>query len=617
MDLIKIDALNSQVWQLRYQDMPTAFELSKQVLENAKKLNYEKGIAYAKLNHAFCCFFLSKEERILESLLEVLNFFEKNNEEAGYARCLYTLGNVYEHHGDYDNGLKFCMKGLTVAENLGLKEEQGDALSVMGLIYSRLSDYDNAIENYKLSLAIREEIHDQKAAASSLNLIARSYSLKNDFTTAIEFYRKSLDVRNAMNDYGGLPWTYIGLASLYEKINDNTKAIEHYNLSLNSNATINDKRCDLYCNMGLGRIFSKRKEITALAYIDKAYEIALYVNAKPLIYEVLQAYSEYYEMLGEFAKSLEYYKKFNNLKEEVLNHDTHNKIKQQQINFAIERSQKEAEIYQLRNVELKAAFDEISYKNKNILASIRYALRIQNAIIPSDAIIKNYFPDSYVLYKPRDIVSGDFYWFEEHDNLIFFSVVDCTGHGVPGAFMSIMGYNILNQAVFEKKLKSPSDILNYLCREIFYHLRKKDCGDLVQDGMDLMLCVYDENDKTLEFSGVHNPLYLIRNNELTVFKSDAHSIGEPFDDEFSGYASNNITIQKNDVIYLFSDGFADQFGGPERKKFMSKRFKQTLIDISLLPMENQKQKLESVFDDWLGNSEQMDDVTVMGVRFTK
>ena len=615
MDHTKIDSLNSQTWQLRYQEMPTAFDLSKQALENAKKINYEKGIAYAKLNYAFCCFFLSKEERLLEILLEVLKFFEKNNKEAGYARCLYTLGNVYEHHGDYDNGLKFCMKGLTVAENLGLKEEQGDALSVMGLIYSRLSDYDNAIENYKISLAIREEIHDQKDAASSLNLIARSYALKNDFTTAIEFYRKSLAVRNEMNDYGGLPWTYIGLASLYEKINDNTKAIEHYNLSLNSNATINDKRCDLYCNMGLGRIFSKRKEITALAYIDKAYKIAVNVNAKPLIYEVLQAYSEYYEMLGELSKSLEYYKKFHNLKEEVLNRETHNKIKQQQINFAIERSQKEAEIYQLRNVELKSAFDEISYKNKNILASIRYALRIQNAIIPSDEIIKNYFPDSFVLYKPRDIVSGDFYWFEEHDNLLFFSVVDCTGHGVPGAFMSIMGYNILNQAVFEKKLKSPSDILNYLCREIFYHLRKKDCGDLVQDGMDLMLCVYDKNKRTLSFSGVHNPLYLIRNSELTVFKPDIHAIGEPFCEDFAGYSVNSISLQKNDSVYLFSDGFADQFGGPNRKKFMSKRFKQTLIDISLLPMEKQKQKLESVFYDWLGNTEQMDDVTVMGVRF--
>ncbi|MBI5217337.1 MAG: tetratricopeptide repeat protein [Bacteroidia bacterium] len=614
MKEIEIDTLNAKAWQLRYKDMPKAYELGRQALDLSQKINYFKGIAYAKLNYALCSFLLSKEENILEMLLDSLKYFEKNPGEKGYAGCLYYLGNVYEHHGDYDNGMKYCMKGLRVAEQLGLKEEQGDALSVIGLIYSRLSDFEQAIENYKKSFAIREDIHDMKAAASSLNLIARSYALMCDYPSAIEYYQKSLILRKEMNDSGGLPWTYIGLASLYEKMDDHEKAIGNYHASLDANSHTNDKRCDLYCNLGLGKIYTQQKETNAIDYLTKALDIANTLGAKPLIYELHLALAGYYEMTGDLKKSLEYFKQFHKLKEEVLNIETHNKIKRQQIRFAVEKSEKEAEIYQLRNVELKAAFDEIAEKNYNITASIRYALRIQKTILPPDESIARLLPEHFIFYKPRNIVSGDFYWVEEHEGLVFFAAVDCTGHGVPGAFMSIIGNNFLNQALHENHIHRPSEILNYLSKEINSHLRKKDCEDIVQDGMDLTLCRIDREKMIMEFAGVHNPLYFTRNNELIVHKPDSYPVGEPFDEEFTGYTNNEIPLQKGDLIYIFSDGFPDQFGGTDRKKFMSRRFREILLDIRNLSMPDQKIKLGEVFDNWKGSVHQVDDVLVMGVR---
>jgi len=267
-----------------------------------------------------------------------------------------------------------------------------------------------------------------------------------------------------------------------------------------------------------------------------------------------------------------------------------------------------------RTAEIEAQKGIIELKNRNITDSIKYALRIQQAILPSELKVSKLIPESFILYMPKDIVSGDFYWLEECNGKTLFAAIDCTGHGVPGAFMSLLGYNGLTQAVRENNLDNPAEILNFLSNYIRKMLRQDKEHDMVCDGMDLCLCVYDKNNLVLEYAGVHNTCYLVRNNEVHFLRAETQPIGECMSDEFNGYTSTQIPVQSGDLVYLFTDGFIDQFGGLKRKKYMSKRFREFLLSITSLSLPEQKKRLSDEFAAWKGNIEQYDDVLVMGVK---
>ncbi|MCK4664557.1 MAG: SpoIIE family protein phosphatase [Bacteroidales bacterium] len=258
--------------------------------------------------------------------------------------------------------------------------------------------------------------------------------------------------------------------------------------------------------------------------------------------------------------------------------------------------------------------DEIAEHQKHITDSIKYAKRIQTAILPPDDYINKNLPNSFILYLPKDIVSGDFYWMEKRESNVMIAAVDCTGHGVPGAFMSIVGNNQLNYAVNVKKARKPSDILNELNKGVTYSLRQKKGVSNVKDGMDIALCTIDYENKKLQYAGAYNPLYFIRNNEFVKIKGDKFPIGAFIDENIQEYTNHDIDIQEGDIIYIFSDGYADQFGGPDSRKFMYKPFRELLIKIHNKPMDEQKEILEKVLSDWKGNETQVDDILVIGIK---
>ncbi|MFP4025391.1 MAG: SpoIIE family protein phosphatase [Thiohalospira sp.] len=269
-----------------------------------------------------------------------------------------------------------------------------------------------------------------------------------------------------------------------------------------------------------------------------------------------------------------------------------------------------------RTAEVVRQKEEIEIKNKHITDSIRYAQRIQNAILPPDNDVKKMLPDSFILYKPKDIVSGDFYWLSKKDGLVMYAAVDCTGHGVPGAFMSIVGYNQLNYAVEVKKARESNIILDQLNLGVVETLREKGVENPsgVKDGMDLALCIIDYKKMKLQFSGANNPLCLIRDNELTQIKGDRQAIGGTYDDELPKFKKHEISLKKGDVIYIFSDGYPDQFGGSDGRKFMLKRFRELLLKIYKDPMPDQKKLLNDILEEWRGKEEQVDDILVIGVK---
>lgn len=250
---------------------------------------------------------------------------------------------------------------------------------------------------------------------------------------------------------------------------------------------------------------------------------------------------------------------------------------------------------------------------KDVTDSIRYAKRLQDSILPPDGTIRRMLPNSFVLFKPKDIVSGDFYWFHEQKNQVLFAAVDCTGHGVPGAFMSLVGANALNQAVKEHDLAQPAQILEDLNKISSEAMNKGAENNTVRDGMDLALCSIDKENRALEFAGANNPLYIIRNQQIIQIKPDKFAIGA-FEPGTKKYTNHKVKLEKDDLIYIFSDGYADQFGGVKGKKFMYKQFKDLLLSISTLPVQEQRLKLEATIEKWKGTFEQVDDILVIGVK---
>lgn len=256
----------------------------------------------------------------------------------------------------------------------------------------------------------------------------------------------------------------------------------------------------------------------------------------------------------------------------------------------------------------------IEQKNSDIEASILYARRIQEAILPPESMLKEQFDDVFVLYKPKDVLSGDFFWAEQRENLTYLAVCDSTGHGVPGALLSLMGNNLLNQAVHERNLSRPSSILDYLNAGIQHTLNQyKSAGEL-RDGMDIALCVFDNTNHKVQFAAAINPMYIIRDGMLIQSKGNRFSIGSYFDNKMRPFTNQEMELQRGDMIYLFTDGYPDQFGGDDDRKMSHRRFRELLMSIHHLPVEEQRKMLEEQLNAWMGDSKQTDDICVIGVR---
>lgn len=268
---------------------------------------------------------------------------------------------------------------------------------------------------------------------------------------------------------------------------------------------------------------------------------------------------------------------------------------------------------------------EIEGKHREVIDSVNYAKRIQQAILPSTNEITNYFPNSFVLFKPRNIVSGDFYWFAEKNGIKIIACVDCTGHGVPGAFMSMIGNILLHYIVNDKGVTDPAEILFELNKEVNRALRQAEGGSNSRDGMDAAICCFQpqetnsnnpvvEKSITLKYAGANRPLYLIKNNELSEIKADKFAVGGVDFNDMKKFTTQSLEIKEEEFIYISTDGYADQFGLEENKKLKTKKFKEILMSIREQPFDEQNRYLDSFIEEWKGNQEQTDDMLVIGIK---
>jgi serine phosphatase RsbU (regulator of sigma subunit) len=263
--------------------------------------------------------------------------------------------------------------------------------------------------------------------------------------------------------------------------------------------------------------------------------------------------------------------------------------------------------------KIESQKEELESKDKSITDSLNYAQRIQEALLPSEDYFRGYFKESFIFYKPKDIVSGDFFWIGENENKVFIAAADCTGHGVPGALMSMIGHELLDKIINVDKIERPDKVLEIMSKSLEKTFnREKNVGSIIHDGMDIGICVVDRGKRKIQFAGAFFPLYIIRDNRLIEFKGDKHILGETA--EGVSFTNNEIAMMEDDMLYLFSDGYVDQFGGSSNKKFMYRRFRYLLMTIYRFPVEDQKSILEENIKTWMGDTSQVDDILVMGFK---
>jgi serine phosphatase RsbU (regulator of sigma subunit) len=605
-----IDKSNESVWQKRYSGAQSVISKASELAQKSVKFKYQKGIAEAKLNLAALSFYTSDNRSALRHLSEAFRWFENNTTERGYIRALLIKGNIYESFGDYENTLEFWLEALKVSKEINDVESEGEACSQLGLIYTRLCNFPKALEFFNRGLKIREDLNDENAVASSLNRIGMVLRQTKKYEESLGYYFRSLGIRKRNKQFAAIPWTLLGIGNTYEDMKKYQEAAEHYELGLAST----DKRCKCQCLMGSGRVFSRLGEDKrAEERLEESLKLATELKSNMLISEAYAALAGHFEQNKKFDRALRYFKKYLRSKEAFQSSEVQSKLSNIEVAHAVERSENEKEIYRLRNVELKKAYDLIEEKNHDITASINYASRIQRALLPNPKDIKGLEEKIFILYIPRDIVSGDFYWFCKTDNKLILVAADCTGHGVPGALMSMLGLSFLDEIVLTDCITDPGQILDKLSREVVRSLRQKGGQDDTKDGMDISVCVIDKIQNHLQFAGAYNNLYLVRRGELTEYTADRMPIGYNSDPDRK-FSTHTINTETGDLIYMHSDGYADQFGGKDHKKFKSANLKNLLLDLHKLPMKEQKNRLEKKFIEWRGHDGQTDDVMIVGYR---
>lgn len=567
------------------------------------------------------------------------------------SQLLNDKGIAYDYLGDYPSALKNFFKALRIQEKRDYPNLKAYILSNIGLIYSNQEKTDLALQYHNKSLEIRKEINDLSGVSASLNNIAIVYVLMDNYPAALENYLECIRYDNKVGDQIGLSDDYNNIGLCYLEMKEYDKAEKYFFDALEIREKMNNPLFVAQCYGNIGVLYynSGRYE-AARDYFHQSIEIAEKIGSKEVLrlgYEILVKIET---ELGNSDEAFANYKLYIAYRDSIDNSENTRLQTELELNYKFEK-EKEAErlIREKKEAQAKIILYSVSIgffliiifstllfrrwkqttsqkkiieeknklvelKNEEILDSISYAKRIQTAILPSNQHINELLPNHFVLYLPKDIVAGDFYWLEEANGKIFFAVADCTGHGVPGAMMSVVCHNALNRSVREFSLTDPGKILDKTRELIVSELSKSDQS--VSDGMDISLCVFEKTSKTVMWAGANNPLWIFR-NETKLFeewKSNKQPIGVY--DDFIPFTTHSIKLESNDRIYLFTDGFADQFGGDKGKKLMKRAFQNYLKETSSMSMEAQKMALENFFNHWKGDLDQVDDVCVACVTIS-
>ncbi|NOZ45870.1 MAG: tetratricopeptide repeat protein [Chlorobi bacterium] len=670
-NIAKVDLLNQIAYKIYSVDLDKTYEFAQKAEKLADKLNYRKGRAeslrllgiYFRYKSDFlkALDYYEKALRINEDISKSSDSLIALSGKQGISKCYNNIGIVYKTLGDYPNALELYLKALKINEETGNKQGISHCLNNIGVINDNQGNLTNAIEYYQKSMKVNEELGNKRGISLGLNNIGNVYFQLQQYEEAAIYFHKALQLYEEIDDLMGISMCLHNIGNVNFQQGNYQQALINYNKALKINNKIEEKSgvCLLY--ESIGEVYLKTKDFQkALNYTNKSLLIA-----KNL--ELLENQKYIYKQLADIYAGLKNYKNafknfvlYKKLSDSIFNEKNIKQITNLENQYKYEKEKQAIELKQqkkdailveeakrqkvlrnsfilgfllmfilvlvvLRSFLQKRNANRILAEQKQLITdSINYASKIQSAILPSKKQIDKLLPDYFILYKPRDIVSGDFYWIKKIKNQLIIAVADCTGHGVPGAFMSMLGISFLNEIVRKKEVAKPSAALEELRKQVKISLKQiPEGGNVsgnskeyslsnVRDGMDIALCTIDTKSLIMEYSGANNPLYLIRDNELKEIKPTNNPIGIYIRE--IDFENREIQLYPNDVLYLFTDGYADQFGGTKNNKFYSSRFKNLLLNNYKKPMTEQKIILEENFADWKGNNFQVDDILVVGIR---
>jgi serine phosphatase RsbU (regulator of sigma subunit) len=611
----EVDELNAQSYELRNAEPNRSGELAEKALAAAKKISYEKGYVDALTNLGFFYMQKGQNDKGFEALMECLAIYEKLKNEIGIGFCFYNLGLLHLRIGNFNDAVDFIQKCLSIRMRLGDKAGIAACYFQMAYIHQQFNDVDEALIDGEKALEIRKELNDTNGMAAALMVISNGYFMKKEFVKAREIIGQSLKLRDGSNERIGYHAAQQRCVEINIALGEYEEARKDALQGLDAARKEDIPLGVMRFSQSLGNLELKlgNKE-EAKKWYRNALELGTNSSYKSFQYEVYELLAEVCSQMNDMAEAFEYYKKFHQVKEEVISLQSNTRLKSVQFINQVESARREAEIEKNKNTELKKAYELIEEKNKDILDSINYAKRLQDAILPPLSLVKQHLPESFILYKPKDIVAGDFYWLEKAGDTILIAAADCTGHGVPGALVSVVCSNALNRTVKEFKITETGKILDKV-RELVLETFEKST-DNVQDGMDISLAAISykplASSFSVQWSGANNSLWYIQNKEMKEVAPNKQPIGKYYD--ATAFSAHNLKLNKGDTLYLFTDGYADQFGGEKGKKFKYKQFQEKLLAISHKPLAEQENILEKTFEDWKGNLEQVDDVLVIGIR---
>lgn len=606
---------------------------------------------------------------------QALALSEKLHFKRGIANSMNDIGLVHSYRGDLSKALDYYLKSLNIAEEAGEINFASIISSNIGVIYFSNGDIALALKYLEKSLDLIRNSGELQTISKTMNNLGALYYKQGNMEKALHNYKESLHLKEKLKDTTGIGYSYNNIAFIFDKKGDKKNALKYYLMSLVIRRKIGDKMNESAVMNNIGSVYLEENKFdSALYYFQRSMELG---EAGGFLLPLKESYNYLFktsEKKGNHKNAIHYLKKFMAIKDSIFNeeksreigkleagHEFDKKLLEQQkenekqmvlaeaeksrqrlliisvtaglvlaLGFVffifnrlkITRRQKaiienqKQEVDQ-KNQDLEQANHEITEqkeiiteKNKEIIDSITYAKGLQQAILPQEKHLGEPFEEYFILYKPKDIVAGDFYFFEQKKNHFILAAADCTGHGVPGAMVSVVCSNALTRSVKEFGLTDPGRILDKTSELVIETFEKSE--SVVKDGMDLSCISFDKSLNKLQWSGANNPLWYIYRNEFFEITADKKPIG--VSDLSSPFTTHEIPFEKGMVLYLFTDGYADQFGGPKGKKFKYKPLKELIFSNHTKPLAEQKAILDEAIEKWKGDLEQVDDVTIVGVR---
>ena len=640
----------------------------------AQETKHEKYAANAYLFLGYSFYMRDKRTKALEYFLKALAIYTSLNSNSKISKCYTFIGLIYFKQSNYPQTLNYYFKSLKIDEGMGNKEGMAISYSNIALIYDRLSNLSKALEYDLKALKINEELGNKSRVAANLLNAGIIYDKLSKKNMALSNYLKALKIFEEEGNEQDISLCLTNIGILYFDQSNYPLALDYYTRALEINERLGNKVEMATSFLKIGDLYNKTGNYK-LAEINYEKSRALSTEADDLdvlrlSYEGLSAVNK---NTNNYKSAFENHKKFKQLTDSIFNLENIKQISDLKTNFEVEKIETELkakaealaiiateekkrqqfiifgvivilvivlcfsfflykryrltnqqkEIIEIKSKETEAQKALIEEHQKETIDSITYAKRIQYALLANKELLQKHLPKTFVIFNPKDIVSGDFYWAAEYNGKFYLAVCDSTGHGVPGAFMSLLNIGFLNEAIKEKDISQPHEVLNFVRKRLMESIG----NDGQQDGMDAILICIEMNRnekklKTITYSAANNVPVLVRNNQAIELEKDKMPVGKG--EKTESFSLHQIDLEEGDNLFLYTDGYADQFGGPkvrsdkqlfgQGKKFKHKQLQELLLQASTLVPEKQKELLDRKFRDWKGDLEQVDDVCLIGIK---